>query len=244
MTLGASGSQVDGNSNRDFVYVQGNYLTRRVSLYVVQEVDYYRPSRRVDGEHAVSPTSTFANLQYQLTGGLSLTAGVDNRRSVRLYRDVVDPATQFDDAFRRGVWAGLALRGGNHFRLAFDARTNDGGSSDAANTFTLALSADRLTPLGVSLRSRSTRYTTGGREGWLNAVSFGLEPFGLGSAQLTSGWRTERDGTLAPTLNVRWMSLDMDVSIARSVFVVVSGYRERGGTGGHEQLYAGLSFRF
>jgi hypothetical protein len=244
MTVGATGSYFHGHTNREFLYLQANYLTRRVSIYAVQEVDYYRPWRRVNGEQAVSPTSTFANLQFQLTGVLSLTAGVDNRRSVRLYRDVVNPITEFDDTFRRGVWAGLTARVANHFRAAFDARTNHGGSSGAANTYTLALGAERLTPLGVSVRSRSTRYTTAAREGWLNSVSVGLEPFGRGSIQLTSGFRSEHDSTTAPTLNVRWTSVDMDVSLARSVFVILSGYRERGGIEAHDLLYAGFSYRF
>lgn len=244
MTVGASGSYVNGHTNREFLYLQANYLTRRVSMYAVQEVDYYRPWRRINGERAVSPTSSFANLQFQLTGGLSLTAGVDNRRSVRLYRDVVNPATEFDDTFRRGVWAGLTARVAGHFRAAFDARTNNGGSRGTANTYTLMLGAERLTPLGVSVRSRSTRYTTGSRQGWLNSVSLGIEPLGRGSLQLTSGWRSEHDSASAPTLDVRWTSVDMDISLARAVFVILSGYRERGGIEAHDLLYAGLSYRF
>jgi hypothetical protein len=244
MTAGASGSYLNGHTNREFLYLQANYLTRHLSVYAVQEVDYYRPWRRVDGEKAISPTSTFANMQLQVTSGFSLTAGVDNRRSVRLYRDVVNPATVFDDTFRQGVWAGFAIRTPRHFRASFDARTNHDATNGTANTYTVALGAERLTPLGISLRSRSTRYTTGVRDGWLNSVSFGLEPWGRGSIALTSGWRTERDTTAAPTLNIRWMSADMDVSLARSLFVIVSAYRETGGVEAHDLLYAGLSFRF
>ena len=244
VTLGASGSYLNGHTNREFMYLQGNYVTRRFSIYAVQEIDYYRPWRRISGERAVSPTSTFANIQFLVTNGFSLTTGVDNRRSARLYRDVVNPATVFDDTFRRGVWAGFSARAARHFQATFDARTNNGGSSGTANTFTLALGADRLTPLGMSLRSRSTRYTTGGRRGWLNSVSFGLEPFGRGSVQLTSGWRTEHDRTAAPTLNIRWVSADLDVSLARSLFMIVSAYREHGGIEAHDLLYAGVTFRF
>jgi hypothetical protein len=244
LTLGASGSYLNGHTNREFMYLQGNYATRRLSIYAVQEFDYYRPWRRISGERAVSPTSTFANIQFLVTNGFSLTTGVDNRRSARLYRDVVNPATVFDDTFRRGVWAGFSARAARHFQASFDARTNDGGSGGTANTFTLALGADRLTPLGMSLRSRSTRYTTGGRQGWLNSVSFGLEPFGRGSVQLTSGWRTEHDSTAAPTLNIRWVSADLDVSLGRSLFMIVSAYREHGAIEAHDLLYAGLTFRF
>jgi hypothetical protein len=256
-TAGGTGSYVmnhpanSGSTNREFLYLQTNYQSRLISLYAVQEVDYYRPWRRVAGEKAISPTSSFANLQLQLTRGVSVTAGVDNRRSVRLYHDVVDStaAAIFDEAFRRGVWAGFALSTPRHFRASADVRTNHDATTGTANTYTVALGVERLTSLGISLRSRSTRYTTGGaaaigpRKGWLNSVSLGFEPFGRGSVALTSGWRSERD-TSATTLDIRWLSADMDVSLGRSLFAIVSAYRETGGIEAHDLLYAGLSFRF
>jgi hypothetical protein len=244
LTAGATGSYLQGSTNREYLYLQASYLSRHVSVYAVQEMDYYRPWRRITGEKAISPTSTFANIQLQLTSGVSLTTGVDNRRNPLLYRDVVNPATEFDDTFRQGVWAGFALRSPRHFRMSFDARTNHDATTGTANTYTLALAAERLTPVGISVRSRSTRYTTGPRDGWLNSISFGLEPWGRGSIAVTSGWRSERDSTAAPTLDIRWLSADMDVSIARSLFAIVSAYRETGGIEAHDLLYAGLSFRF
>jgi hypothetical protein len=62
--------------------------------------------------------------------------------------------------------------------------------------------------------------------------------------QLTSGWRTEHDSTAAPTLNIRWVSADLDVSLGRSLFMIVSAYREHGAIEAHDLLYAGLTFRF
>jgi len=245
VTAGASGSYVTWHTNREFVYAQGNYQTRRVSIYVVQEVDYYRPWRRQGtGEQAISPTSTFANFQYQLTDALSLTAGIDNRRNVRLYQYVINPAITFDDTFRRGVWAGVSARLARHFQVTGDVRANHDVSNGEADTYTMTFGVDRLTPLGVSLRSRSTRYTTTFSQGWLNSVTLGIEPFGRGSVQLTSGWRTEHDTTATPTLNVRWASADVDVAMGRSLFAILSAYRERGGIEAHDLFYAGLSFRF
>jgi hypothetical protein len=130
-----------------------------------------------------------------------------------------------------------------HFQAAFDARTSHDSATGNANTYTLALGADRLTALGISLRSRSSRYTTRARQGWLNSVSFGVEPFGRGSLQLTSGWRSDKDTSAAAT-TTHWLSADMDVSLLRSLFVIVSAHRERGGISGHDLLYAGVSFRF
>lgn len=252
---GASGSYVMshpnlGSTNREYFYLQSNYQTRHVSLYAVQEVDYYRPWRRVGGEKAVSFTSTFANAQYQVTPAFSLTAGIDNRRSVRLYRDVVNPLTIFDDTFRQGIWGGFSIQAARHFRSTFDVRTNHDSASGTANTYTLSMGLEQLTSLGISVRSRSTRYTTGGgsttvgpRQGWLNSVSIGFEPFGRGSVAVTSGWRSERD-TTASTLNIRWMSADMDFTLARSLFAIVSAYRETGGIEAHDLIYAGLNYRF
>jgi hypothetical protein len=246
LTAGASGSYVTWHTNREFLYLQASYMTRRFSVYGVQEVDYYRPWRRVQGEQAVSPTSSFANLQLQVTGGLGLTAGFDNRRSVRLYHDVIDStaAAVFDETFRRGVWTGLTVRTPRHFRASFDVRTNHDATTGTANTYTLALALERLTSLGIGLRTRSTRYTTGPRDGWLNSVSVGVEPWGRGSVAVTSGWRTEHDSSAAPTLDIRWLSADMDVSLRRSLFVILSAYRETGGLEAHDLLYAGLSYRF
>jgi hypothetical protein len=242
LTAGLSGSYLAGGTNREFLYLQGDYATRRLSVYAAQEVDYYRRWRRVGGEHAISPTSTFANFQFHLTEAISVTAGVDNRRSVRLYRDVVNPETTFDDAFRRGGWASLTARGGR-FQATVDTRMSGGGAFGSTAATTVSLGADRLRPYGLSLRSRSTRYTSVGRRGWLQALTVGVEPGGRGSLQVTGGWRSERDGA-AITSAVQWVSADVDVSVTRSLLLIVSAYREHGGTDAHELLYAGLSSRF
>jgi hypothetical protein len=43
---------------------------------------------------------------------------------------------------------------------------------------------------------------------------------------------------------VRWVSSDLDYTLARSWLFVVSAYREQGGPEAHDLLYGGLSFRF
>lgn len=245
LSAGLSGSYLHSGTNREFLYLQGDYSTRRISLYAAQEVDYYRPWRRVAGEPALSPTSTFASLVYRLSEAVSVTAGLDNRRNVRLYRDAVNPETAFDDAFRRGAWAGLSARTGR-FQVGFDARASDGGTIGSAGSTTLSIGADRLTGWGLSLRSRSTRYTSAaaGRRGWLQAFTVGMEPGGRGSVQVAGGWRNERSDVAGATATVRWVSSDLDYTLARSWLLVLSAYREQGGPGAHDLLYGGLSFRF
>jgi hypothetical protein len=241
LSAGASGSYRHSGTNREFLYLRGDYRTKRLAINLAQEVDYYRPWRRVGGEKAISPTSSYANVRFQVTQGVHLTTGLDHRRSVRLYDDVVNPVTVFDDTFRRGIWAGVAARFARHFQVSLDGRTNHDSSRGTANTFTLVFGVDRVSPLGVSVRTRSTRYTTPVRQGWLNSVSLGVEPFGRGSLQLSSGWRSEQGA--APT-SLRWLSADMDVSVLRSLFVIVSAYQERGGMASHDLLFGGARVRF
>ena len=242
LSAGLSGSYLRTGTNREFLHLQGEYGTRRLSLFASQEVDYYRPWRRVGGERAISPTSTFANLQFHLSDAISVTTGVDNRRNARLYRDVVNPEITFDDAFRRGAWLGVSAHRGR-FLASVDARTSAGGSAGATGSYTLSLGADRLTRFGLSVRSRNTRYTSVGRSGWLQALTVGVEPGGLGSVQLTGGQRIERDAAAAAT-TIRWLSADLDLSLGRRWMAVGSAYREQGGSTANDLLYAGLSFRF
>lgn len=242
LSAGLSGSYLRTGTNREFLYLQGEYGTRRLSLFASQEVDYYRPWRRVGGERAISPTSTFANLQFHVSDAITVTTGLDNRRNARLYRDVVNPEITFDDAFRRGAWLGVSARSGR-FLASVDARTSAGGSAGATGSYTLSLGADRLTRFGLSVRSRNTRYTSMGRSGWLQALTLGIEPGGRGSLQLTGGQRTERDTTAAAT-TVRWLSADFDLTLGRTWMAILSAYREQGGPTANDMLYAGLSFRF
>ena len=241
---GASGSYLRGGTNREFLYLRGAYRRRRLSIDIVQELDYYRPWRRVLGETALSFTSTFAALQYQLSPGIQLTSGFDNRRNARLYRDVVNPTTVFDDSFRRGMWGGVMARLTPQVQVGIDVRTNHDSSMGTANTATLVFSADRLTSLDLSIRSRTTRYTTPGRSGWLNSVTLGFAPLERATLQITAGRRSERDTTVTSGLAINWVSVDLDVSVLRSLYMIASASRERGSLEAHDQLSAGLSYRF
>src|SRR6266849_6303890 len=121
LTFGVAGSYENAHANREFAFVQGTYLSRRLSTFVTQEVDYYRWWKLLPGMRAISPTNTFAMVQLRATPGVTLDGGFDNRRNVRLYRDVVSPETAFDDTYRQGAWAGVWLQLSRRYRLGFDA---------------------------------------------------------------------------------------------------------------------------
>ena len=70
---------------------------------------------------------------------VSLNAGWDSRRNVRLYRDLVSPATDFDDTYRQGYWGGVEWRPKGKWMWAeASAATSMSGSSSVANSRVVA----------------------------------------------------------------------------------------------------------
>jgi len=245
LTLGGIGSYEGGIPNREFLYLQAAYSSRRFSAYATQELDHYRADKQALGEPAFSFTSTFATLRYEIADGVSLNGGFDNRRNVRLYRDVVNPETAFDDAFRQAVWGGLAFQFARRYRLGFDARSSTGGTVSGAQAYSGYLSADRLTSFGLSLRTRTTRYTNPVLTGWLNSLTVGFDPFSRMHLELNGGLRLEQDPLAGPNnVQTSWFGADLDLTLARSWYLLVSATRESGQFDANDQIYAALTYRF
>ncbi len=245
LTLGLSGSYQNAHANREFAWLQGSYFDARLSAFVTQEVDYYRPWKLLPGMKAISPTSTFAFLQVRPTEVVALDAGFDNRRNVLLYRDVVNPETNFDDTYRQGAWGGISFRPTRRVRVGFDARVSSGGLTGTANSYTASVAADRLTRLGVSLRTRTTYYVNPQLKGLLQSAAFGVDPGTRLHVELNGGVRSERDPTADPArTTATWVGIDADLTLARAWYLMASATRQRGGLDGYDQIFTGLSFRF
>ena len=245
VTLGVAGSYQAAHANREFAFAQGSYFSGRFSTFITQELDYYRWWKLLPGMKPVSLTSTFAFFQYHVTRDVTLDAGFDNRRNVRLYRDVVNPETAFDDTYRQGAWAGVWVQFARRFRLGLDARSSNGGPAGGANSYTLSFAADRLTRLGMGLRTRTTYYTSPNLSGMLQSAALGFAPGDRLRLELNGGLRAEQDALAGPgTVAVTWLGADADVTLARAWYVMVSATRQRGGVDGYDQVYSGLSFRF
>ncbi len=244
-TLGLSGSYQNAHANREFAFLQASFSSGRFSAYVSQEIDYYRSWKRTPEMAAISPTNTFATARYRASNGVEVHAGFDNRRNVLLYRDFVNPVTTFDDAFRQGVWAGAALRWGRRYSIGVDARQSSGGPAGRANSYTLSLGADRVTPLAMGVRGRSTYFRNQQINGWLNSLALALNAGNRLQVELSGGARLERDALATPaTQSVLWGGLDLDVNLSRAWYFMLSGTAERGSGDPTSQVYGGLSTRF
>jgi hypothetical protein len=247
-TLGLISTYDQGKADRQFGFLQGTYSGQHWGFFASQEVDYYDATKIAAGEpSAISLTGNFVSTYARLGQVVDLNAGFDNRRNVRFYRDVVNPVTQFDDAFRRGLFAGIGFRLGNAGRLGFDTRASSGGIASTANAYTGSLSLFRLTPAHLFLALRATKYTGTQADGWLYSGSLGMAILSSLHAEVTGGLRNETTllGFSGPAQNnLSWFGVNVEWSMTNSWFMMGSVTRENGDAQNDAQFYGSLSYRF
>jgi hypothetical protein len=254
VTAGGVDSRDLGQINREFGYTQFALNSRMVSLFATQEVDVNRGWKRAVGEPALSPTSTFATIAVRPSDAISFDGGFDNRRNVMLYRDYVNPVTEFDDAYREGAWAGGSARVLSALRVGADARVSHGGPAGSADYYTGSIDVGRLWAAGVEAHVRATKYTTDWSTGWLNSLSASIDPLGVARLELNGGVRTERDivrdtsATALPPVpglgGAWWVGASVDLNLGRSFYLVVSATRDGSGSELTNQVYSSVVFRF
>jgi len=246
VNVGAVSSRQDGEVNRDFVFLQGRYGGRRVHVFAVQEVDLNRGWKKEEaGESSIEPTSTFVTVRVKAGEAVDLVAGFDNRRNVRLYRDRVTPVTEFDDAFRRGGWAGVRVRTGRHLRFGLTGRSSSGGTAGTATSYTADVGVVRLTRVDLGVTVRATRWDDDRLEGGLYSVRVSIDPVpGIGIA--VEGGVRDETSQLNPELDdtVSWYGLDLDFDLARGLWATVSWESASGDFEDVDQVYATLAWRF
>lgn len=246
MTAGGIGSYAGGKIDREFGYLQGTFNNRYFSLYTAQEIDVNRGWKSEVESSGATPTSTFAMVRISPTDAFTLFGGYDNRRSVRLYRDFLNPEIQFDDSFRQGTWGGASLYVLGHLRLNADLRSSTGGSAGGADSYTGSVHVTGLTPLQLGAQLRTTRYTGAISSGDLSAASIEMRPFGALRFEVNGGRRTDTRASSAELSNssTTWWGADADVGIGRSLYLMASTYRETGAFQRNMQTMLALTYRF
>lgn len=240
---GAVGSYVDGTVNREFGFLQASIAGPRFTLFAAQEFDANRGWKAEAGEPGVTFTSTFASVALRPAEWLDLHGGVDSRRNVRLYRDFESPEVVFDDSFRRGVWGGISMTPASRIRLGLDGRMAFAvDSTTRLQSGTGWVSVDRISRLGLALRSRHTRYGSVGRRGWLQTFGLGFRPaFWIG---LEGRGGLRRETLRNEASDASWFGADIDLTLGRRVYLFLSGTRETGGLAAGDQILGSLSWRF
>lgn len=261
VTLGAVGSYQGGQARREWGILQGSVTSRHLSLFLLQELDYYRPWKR-EGPNAeasaFSATSRFASATVRPARWISLIGSYDRRRSVPLLRDFTDPETDFDEAYREGYGAGLRLSG-QRLHGGMDWRRSTGGGAGGADSWTATLGVNRLTRVNLGLSARATWYgddndstgTNPGAQrttGQLYSGRVSLDPAAPLHLEVNAGVRREDNPNALVPQESTWYGLDADLSMGRSWFLALSALRQRDpanpGTSTLTQFYGGVSWRF
>ncbi len=247
LTLGGVGAYTMGQIDREFTYVTAMVAASRFTAYLTQEVDVNRGWRAAAEHAAVTPTSTFGTVQFSVSDALSLDAGIDNRRNVRLYTDYLNPEAAFDNSFRQGVWGGATLNLHGRFRVSGEARRTSGGAAGVAQSYTGSAGVMRLTSLDLGFHVRDTHYTGQLSAGDLQSVSAEANPLGLVHLEASGGLRTSTPTALGMALGssrVTWTSFDADWAVGRSIYMMFSVYRELGSGAHNAQNFVSIAYRF
>lgn len=247
LTAGGVGAYTMGQIDREFTYATAMVAASRFTAYLTQEVDVNRGWRAAAEHAAVTPTSTFGTVQFSVTDAFSLNAGIDNRRNVRLYTDFLNPEAAFDNGFRQGVWGGATMSLNGRFRVSGEARRTSGGAAGVAQSYTGSAGVTRLTPLDLGFHVRDTHYTGQLSAGDLQSLSAEANPFGLVHLEATGGLRASTPTALGLALgssHVTWTSFDADWAVGRSIYLMVSAYRELGSGARNAQNFVSIAYRF
>ena len=244
-TGGGIRSLVDGARDRDYVFLRGQLMNARVYGYVSQEIDVDEWRASEGDRRLFSPTSTYAGFRWQAVEWLSLDAGFDNRRSVRLYQDRETPETEFDYSYRQGLRGGATLRLRNRYTLGTSAQTNRGGSGGSSDSYTITSRAARVSPLSIDLASRHTRFTGPLTEGWLHSATVAA-PIGPRRRVEFEGGRRQETRSFGPATSVAttWYGVNADVGLWSGWYFLLSVTSTRGDTEKNDQIYSSLSYRF
>ncbi len=260
-TVGVVGSYEGGRERREWGIAQMSMNNRYLALYLLQEIDYFRPWKREGSnaeKHPFSLTSQFANLSLRAARWLSLSGTYDRRRNVPTIRDFTNPETNFDDAYREGYGAGLQLTG-NHVYAGGDWRRSTGGAVGGANSYTVTGGANRITGLNLGVSGRVTWYRNESRtatdsvaisatSGQLYSGRMSIEPLAVLHIDLNAGRRQERTPSAVGPQRSTWYGADVDVNFARSWFASFSALSQKDpvnpGMTTLTQVYGGLTWRF
>ncbi len=260
-TIGAVGSYEATAARREWGIAQLTVSNRYLSLYLLQELDYYRPWK-LEGPNAESSafsgTSQFANLSVRATNWLAINATYDKRRSVPVIRDFTNPETIFDDSYRQGYGAGVQLSGKRVYGGA-DWHRSTGLTSGTAQSYTGTLGINRLTRWNMGVSARATWYQndnldTGGNplalktSGQLYSGRLSIDPIVRLQLSLNAGLRQEHNPISPDLQRSTWYDIDIDLNIARAWFASFSGLMQKDpgnpGTSTLTQVYGGLTWRF
>jgi hypothetical protein len=242
--LGWIGSYVHGAIDREYLFLQQRYEGAVIGTSVIMETDVNRGWKAGAGERGFAVTSTYAQFHVRPSRSIELRTGLDNRRSVRLFRDRTTPETEFDDNYRQRSWIGAGLRFGSNVDLQTDVRLSGPEMSGKDRSGSIALAVSRITRLGLGLRVRSTRFESRVADGHLQSLTLSATPVSFAVLECEGGIRRERaQASYSIGRNVAWLGLDLDLNLGKRWYLILSEERTLEAGRAEDLIYLKINVR-
>jgi hypothetical protein len=245
LTGGWITSYASGTPSREYLFFRGQLSGGRIYGFANQEIDFNRGWKTEMGENSISPTSTYLSLGYRITRHINFSASYDNRRRVRLYRDIDTPESEFDDSFRRSLRVGADVRFWGRLGVSVGYRNGRGESAGNSDAYTAILRFQRLEFAHLDLALRGTRYTGPWADGWLGSMSLSRQFNSRITGEAHGGFRSEERALALTTENtITWIGLNVDIGISRGWYLYIDTEWTSSSIEKNNQNYASLSYRF
>lgn len=245
LTFGVVTSEEDSEFNREYAFLRARVSSKRWTAVLTQEVDHNKDWKAAVESSTWDPTGTFVYARFKASDRVTLRAGYDDRRRVRLWRDRLTPETEFDDANRTGFRLGTDLKLTKRMGLSLSARQRDGGNNGASDSITSTFRIRNLGSRNLSVTQRLTKYTNDDLDGLLASAYVGANLGARLHLEVGGGIRDESSArAMALTDSVVWFGFDMDVDLGRRWYATWSVERSDGDFEELTQSYLSLSVRF
>ena len=241
-TLGFLGSRYKGTVDRNALFLDASHFAPGRSLFVAEEVDFNPGWKQDLGDPAVSVTSTFIAGRQAFGPTVTFDAGFDNRRSVRLARDLETPENTFDDRFRQGGWSGLAWEPKRWIRVG-GAGHWSAGPPHASSSYTGTLQLRSAGSADLALRLRATQ-VQGNSDALMEVVEGEWNRGPIGRVILRAGWENWDDANNITTTANAWQGLEVERPLGMKIYGFVYGEHRDGDGGRINQGQVGLSYLF
>ena len=242
--LGGVTSSEGGETNRDFLFVQGFYQDRRTMFTLAQEVDIARGWRKQFQQSTLALTSTYANARVVVARQVTALAGYDSRRNVPLYRDRNTPETEFDDALRNGGWLGVSILPTPALRVDGDVRRRFGEGVDRSTAWSAGADWTLARVRGLRLRARVAHSSTDALTTRIYSGGIECSPSASTTVGVSGGERQTEDALATLSERAPWWTVDADVAVALRWSIAGSFERQGGDAGSSGQGYLGFGYRF
>ena len=168
LSAALAGSYISSDINREYLYLQADYTSTKLSINQFAELDYYRSIRKEAFDKSFSFTSYYGRVNYNLNPSYSFYISYDTRERVLYLEDSYSSDTLFDDNNNRGIKMGARLRPKQNLSISINGGVRTRSNSFADNKYaSISVSAFHFPRKRSSLTIRfsylETMFTTGYR---------------------------------------------------------------------------------